>query len=1113
MTHRNASCKLRALAVGALTLGALLASPVAWAEDVPGVTTLLQQGRYWQGKGQTELAKQAYRRALALDPTNSAARQGLSGANSTPPPPASPALHPAAAAPRHQPPAAAVPKAKAAQRPASPSAASGAARAAGFVALDADNLDLAAKQFQRAIAQNSQDADALGGMGLVRLKQQSFAKAREFLEKATRLGDATKWAPALAAAQYFAGLDEARALLAQGHLPQAQAQAEALARSDYADHTPALGLLADIYEREGRFADAADVFRQSGQGDLASQSRLQSRAARDTALQAAANGDAAGAEAAFQSGLMLDQSDPWIRYEFARFLLAQGRRPEAEALAATLASSIDPDGIYADALIYAALGHPDTADTMIGRIPAEKRTVQMRDFAIGLKTDIAVARSRQLAAQGRQAEALPALRALGATPHMPAAKLAEIADALADLGGGEAAASLAQRASAGEIREPAEYEPLIRVFLKTGHDAQAAVALQKATQLAGSSADGQKTVVRLNGIVAASRADKLRLAGQYASAFDVLQAAWTAMPDKDNGPDQDNGDILSALARLYQSGGKAPQAAQTFQMVLARSPQDKAALIGLIETAGAAGDVTLAHATIDQALTLSPNDYEIYLAAARMEQARGNKGAAVKYLKHARDLYNDAVGSGGGSGQLSPGNPFTNAGQGGNPFVQAQASPPQPVNPFALSDHIADTSTRIGAPGAFPPYAGHAGTAPFGTVGGAIGASVSTDPVLARIQSDIRTLSGDTAPRFDIQAGYRSRAGETGLSALKELTSSVQASVGLGGGRLSVKETLVGLDSGQPTGSALARIGRNATAEAQGIVAAEPSLLTNAATQQAAGVAVSLAYDSSLLQADVGSTPLGFQNTKITWHAGISPHFSPTTSARVWVENRPVTDSVLAYAGTRDPVSGVFWGQVMRMGGGASLSYDQDGTGAYGDASYYRYTGTGTLNNYGMQVNVGGYIPLWRGEKASLSGGLNLNSQRYANNQNFFTYGQGGYFSPQSFYAVSFPFRYTYTDDRLEIHANAAPGFQRFAQDQVPVYPTDVFAQAALNALKLKNTDVRSYYDSLSKTGIAISADGSLYYRLSPKTRVGGEVGINTFGSYTEFKSMFGIRQTFTGGQ
>jgi hypothetical protein len=61
------------------------------------------------------------------------------------------------------------------------------------------------------------------------------------------------------------------------------------------------------------------------------------------------------------------------------------------------------------------------------------------------------------------------------------------------------------------------------------------------------------------------------------------------------------------------------------------------------------------------------------------------------------------------------------------------------------------------------------------------------------------------------------------------------------------------------------------------------------------------------------------------------------------------------------------------------------------------------------------------------------------------------------------------------------------------------------------NVDVRSTYDAISKTGFALSADGAIYYRVSPSMRVGGQMGINTFGNYDEFRSLIGIRQSLGG--
>jgi tetratricopeptide (TPR) repeat protein len=379
-------------------LRALLASPalltvpdVAFAE-VPGVKELVAQGLYWKSKGRQDLAEQALRRALALDPGNAQARQALHGGGSTPAPaPArtNPPAHPAgqALATKAAPKRTAEPARSArAERPAEKAPANSAARQraadtagkqrmAGFDALDDNNLDAAATRFQRALATNRNDGDALGGLGIVRLRQSRFAEARDLLEQASRQPNPARWAQALGTARFYAGMEEARALLARGQTAQAQSAAEALARSGFSQPAPAFELLADIYERQGRYADAADFYRQASElGGSQSDQRLQSRAARGRAMAAAARGDDVTAEQEFQGGLTLDPNDPWIRYEFARFLIRHGRSVEAESLIASLSRSGDPDGLYAAALINADLNRNAAAESLIDRIPDSQRT-------------------------------------------------------------------------------------------------------------------------------------------------------------------------------------------------------------------------------------------------------------------------------------------------------------------------------------------------------------------------------------------------------------------------------------------------------------------------------------------------------------------------------------------------------------------------------------------------------------------------------------------------------------------------------------------------------------------------------------------------------------------
>jgi len=1114
--------------VAALLAGVAIPS-VALAET-PAVKALLDQATYWRGKGRNDLADQALRRARAIDPTAKEA------APARPKPAAAPASTPARApAPA---PKATQPVAKAApaprKAPVRPAAATaGTARVAGFSALDSGDLATASTRFERALATNRNDGDALGGLGIVRLRQSRFADARDLLERASRLPDAERWADALSSARFFGGIEDAREALDRGYLDKAQAIAEDTVRLGYADPQPALELLAQIYEKQGRFADSADLYRQASAGGGADEARLASRAARGRALAAMARGDDYAAEQEFQGGLMVDRNDPWIRYEFARFMIGRGRRAEAESLVASLSQSADPDATYAAALINKDLGNLLAASALVERVPESRRSPAMRNFALSIKIEAAISRAKALAETGQKAGAISALRQIASQPAVPAARRAEVAGALYELGDEATAASLAQSALDSDIADLGGYDALVRVLAATGRDDLARAALQKASALGGSSPDAQREVGRMSAGLAIAQADRMRLAGQFAPAFDLLQGAWNAAPE--------NAEVLSALARLYQSGGMPARAAQSYQLVLVREARNREALLGLAQTAQAAGDRDLSKQAADRALNAYPDDYQVHLTLARVAQDRGDKGAALRLLKEARELY---ARQNGGSTAIAPGaNPF--AAMPGtadsNPFrAQAYAAPtPAAVNPFALGNGTRLPSAPVSGGLSSPAYApqGYAAASPTtpvpsvamqapsgwgGVPAGSFGmpaptapspdmAYGSADPVLASIASDIETLSEDSRPRADLQTGYRSRKGETGLSALSELKGTAEFSTGLAGGRVRARAEAVVIDSGRPTGSGLSRFGQNATAEAQAIVDEERAVLEPAQTQQSSGVAFTLGYADSTVQVEGGTTPLGMGETKATFRAAITPELAPGMQAKAWAERKPVTDSIVSYAGTRDPVSGERWGQVMRTGGGAGFSYDRNGSGVYGEVAYNQYRGTNVRNNRGIEANVGGYLRLIKGQRSQLTGGINANYQTYDNNQNYFTYGHGGYFSPQSFLSIGFPINYTMESETLDIKANLTPGFQSFSQDETALYPTDPALQANLDALKDLNTDVRARYDSLSRTGFAISAGGEVYYKVSPNTQVGGNVSFTSFGQYEEFRSLIGIRQAIGG--
>ncbi|WP_347301975.1 cellulose synthase subunit BcsC-related outer membrane protein [Croceibacterium sp. TMG7-5b_MA50] len=1085
------------LGTGTLALtGVALPAPPAWAQAA-GVEALLAQARYWRAQGREDRARDAYRRALQIDPNNAEARRGLAGGGRPAPTPAprpAPAPAPArqGAAPRVANPAPAARPAPARPAPAPAQATprpaardvGGEQRAQGFRALEAGQLDRAADLFGQALARSRSDDEALGGLGIVRLRQGRFVEARDLLTRASTLGNAAQWADALRSARYYGGIEEARATLAAGNLQAAEAQAQELVRSGFDTPAPALLLLAEVYERQGRYADAADVLGQAGATPGEEAGQLQSRAARNRALAASRFGDDDAAEEAFLSGLMLDPADPWTRYEFGRWLIARGRVAEGESMIAALDGIGSPDALYAAALLQQELGRPVEAQRLIDRIPDNQRTALVRDLAGSLALDRQLDQARALAAQGQAAQAGATLRRLAADPAQASAR-PQIAQALLDVGDRAGAAEVARATLASGNPDAAGYETLVRVLSGAGAELEARGALAAARQRldAGSAA-------RLDGVLAVSQADRLRQDGQLAEAFDLLQQAWRANPGST--------DVLFELGLLYEAGAMPAQGAQTFQLLLAREPDNVPALLGLARTAIAAGDNGLADDALRRAMAQAPEDYEVYLAAADLARARGDEGRAVRLLQQARMFYGRSHGV--ALGDLSADNPFASSALGNNPFrARAEVQTAAAINPFALDGG----GTRLPAGGlstAFPQ--GDAQTS----------ASVTGDPVLARIDRDIRTLRNEAGPRVEVDAGFRDRSGEEGLSALSELKGTARISTDLGPGRIGLEAELVALDNGVPSRSGQARFGRNATAEAQAIVDQLPTPLALAPTQHAAGVAPTLFYVGDRFDARIGVTPLGFDHQEITGRLEARPRLSANGNLRAWVERRAVDDSVLSYAGTRDPVTGQLWGQVMQTGGGVSLGWDRDGSGVYGDVAYHQYRGREVADNHSIQGNVGGYLLLHQGARDRIVAGANFNYQSYDNNQNNFTFGHGGYFSPQTFLSVSFPIRYIRSGERFELELQAAPGYQSFDQDQVAIFPTDPAAQAQLDALKLLNTDVRSFYDGISETGLAFSGRGRLGYQVTPRTRIIGDMGYDTFGVYNEFTSTIGIRQQLGDG-
>lgn len=270
--------------------------------------------------------------------------------------------------------------------------------------------------------------------------------------------------------------------------------------------------------------------------------------------------------------------------------------------------------------------------------------------------------------------------------------------------------------------------------------------------------------------------------------------------------------------------------------------------------------------------------------------------------------------------------------------------------------------------------------------------------------------------------------------------------------------------------------------------------------QRGAGMGLALRYRNGGFTADIGSTPLGFEETNFIGGLQWQPALSPYSRLDLRLEQRPVKDSILSYAGTVDPYTGRSWGGVVRRGGSAGIAYQSPGgTGIYSDLRAYQYTGNQVADNRQIDFSVGAYLRPYQGTNSYLQTGVHLNAMGFSDDLSYFTLGHGGYFSPQEFFSVSFPISYEYNRGPLGYGVTLTPGYQSFTLDGNDFFPTDAGAQELLNIFAIMGAVPNSVYEGDSQNGLGVSLQGNADYRISDNLLIGGSAGFSSFGAFDDY--------------
>jgi tetratricopeptide (TPR) repeat protein len=396
-----------------------------------------------------------------------------------------------------------------------------------------------------------------------------------------------------------------------------------------------------------------------------------------------------------------------------------------------------------------------------------------------------------------------------------------------------------------------------------------------------------------------------------------------------------------------------------------------------------------------------------------------------------------------------------------------------------------------------------------------------------RIQREKRPLSPRDeaeAALTSIESGYSGwlggagvinyRSGDLGFDHLSALEAPYEVAMPLGyAGRFVIVARPVFLDSGQADGNSVITVQQQTTGGTTLVTIPQPigTLTASNTTPPAQQNAVGIGGEAQLIFKQFaiagGYTPYNFLVATPTGRLFWKPGNGPISFS---VSRDSVKDTQLSYAGLRDPSGntlgnqGQIWGGVVADQGNVQFTHGDAQSGFYLSAGGQYLSGYKVETNTRVDGSGGAY---WRlltlPEYGNLSIGANFFGMHYEHDEDAFTHGMGGYFSPQAYFLANAPFTWNgHSGTTWHYNIMGSLGVQAFQNDLTSLWPLAVdkaLLTAMNNASLPAKTSVGPNYDLRSQ----------LAYQVSPHWFVGGFLSANNSRNYSSVSAGFTIRFLF----
>lgn len=978
---------------------------------------------------------------------------------------------------------------------------------AGDQALGRKDLPGAEMAYQRALRLSPRSADAQGGLGIIALRNSQHAAAEQRFNQALALEPNAKWRQLRDTARLWAllgrgndALDagdtdsandmaekalalqphnpEARSLQAQilqarGHHQQAEAAWQSLLQM-HPGYMPAVRALTKLYLEQKRTADAQQLLAQQASASAADTAGLRADLLQSQADMALAQDRPAQAMELLESALALAPDDAWLRHRLARTYLQQ-KQP-------TLANAVMADGIalapqdagmrQARALVWMAQDQPEAALQDMQSIAEAERTPAQSLLLQEAKLHTLITKALQ-AKNTTERQALLA-QAEALSDQDPDA-VRQLASAWFDIGQPEQAIAVWDRMRPHLPDTPATHLTYAQALDRARADDRLASALPPLLERSDWPPADNLTLLELQSAVLERRIRALHTQGHIATAQAVARTATLR-----EGPGISPAHTAAARGRLHMAAQDSTAALPLLLQAVAADPHN---FDLQVETGNAwvlAGQRVQAQPYAEAAQVLAPSQAPWRkLALVRLWQRMGRMDQAQAML--------DTVG---GDPQADRTELLLHAAR----LERAQ-------NRYAQASQLF-TQALAGMPDASPTERQNVES--------------QRQQIEARKQAWVET--GLTRLK---------KSGTDGMSTLNGWEWANVAwiprdydgpqfvhvdRVTLNAGRLADFGPAFFSSADVDDMPDVARFGQTGAAAVQAQDQAQSAdFLQRYAqsgwrNQSAKGYNIGTGHDGDQFGWDLGLTGIGMPVTNVV--GGLRWSF-PADSAPSWtlrLQRRPVTGSLLSYAGARDPISGHTWGGVVLNSASATVSTDT----AYGWAlsaqgSWGLYTGKNVANNQRLQLRTTAGTEVWRTPSQRIYAGASLTATTHTRDLSEYSWGHGGYYSPKRSFSLAFPVEWTGREGAWAWRVQASVSMSQTAASTAPLYPRPVPIPAAW-----PNAASQLGYRSNGGFGTGWSFSATVERQITPQLAVGGHLSLDRSEYYAPTNLMLYARYYFS---